>query len=587
MQNGKNAMAVNVDEIVKTDGTAKTNGLKRFSALRPSYLLVVAICTIPLIPGFLAVLLASFSYVPPVGLHHFSFHGYQQVITWHGLAGSILLTVSSTLISTYLALLLCFSILQGIYHRKIWQRIEALIAPLLAMPHVAFAIGFAFLFAPTGMIARLFQHWFSIDLSHKSWFSLVQDPHAIGLTLVLALKETPFLILMSIPIIQQLNVTKLAQVSQSMGYSINQLWWKVVLPQWLPKMRFALFSVLAYGVSVVDLSVIMGPNRPPTLAALVWQWFNDANLSHIPRAAAGAMLLFAIASLILLFAVFIEKLSVHFCHRWQYSGRYGLPLPGKTALAFITLLTTVLFPLMLIWSFALRWRFPNIWPSHLSSRFWQQEWPNLWPTIGSSVMLALCCATCALLLALIAHEYRAKYRWHLPNYVIALPMLIPQLSVLLGIQITSLFLASNQYFLWVLWAHIFFAFPYVYLSMDGPWRSYNNHYSHTALSLGKSPLSTLLRVKLPILRPAVAYAWAIGASVSLAQYLPTLMLGGGRISTITTEAVALSSGFDRRITAIYALWQAALPFVFFAIAILVGKSRWSSKTLMHRSSKQA
>ncbi|MCV5737738.1 ABC transporter permease, partial [Escherichia coli] len=65
-----------------------------------------------------------------------------------------------------------------------------------------------------------------------------------------------------------------------------------------------------------------------------------------------------------------------------------------------------------------------------------------------------------------------------------------------------------------------------------------------------------LKVKLPILLPAIAFAWAIGISVSLAQYLPTLVLGAGRISTITTEAVALSSGFDRRVTAIYAIWQA-------------------------------
>ncbi|MFA0252727.1 thiamine ABC transporter permease, partial [Vibrio sp. 10N.261.45.A4] len=36
----------------------------------------------------------------------------------------------------------------------------------------------------------------------------------------------------------------------------------------------------------------------------------------------------------------------------------------------------------------------------------------------------------------------------------------------------------------------------------------------------------------------------------------------------TTEAVALSSGFDRRVTAIYALWQALLPLIFFFIAIL-------------------
>ncbi len=42
-------------------------------------------------------------------------------------------------------------------------------------------------------------------------------------------------------------------------------------------------------------------------------------------------------------------------------------------------------------------------------------------------------------------------------------------------------------------------------------------------------------------------ALAVGFAVSIGQYLPTLLLGWGRVPTITTEAVALSSGGDRRI----------------------------------------
>jgi putative thiamine transport system permease protein len=57
----------------------------------------------------------------------------------------------------------------------------------------------------------------------------------------------------------------------------------------------------------------------------------------------------------------------------------------------------------------------------------------------------------------------------------------------------------------------------------------------------------------------------------LAQYLPTLILGAGRIATVTTEAVALSSGFDRRVTAIYALFQALLPLLFFTFAVIVNR----------------
>ncbi|MGT0150392.1 hypothetical protein ACT691_17000 [Vibrio metschnikovii] len=68
------------------------------------------------------------------------------------------------------------------------------------------------------------------------------------------------------------------------------------------------------------------------------------------------------------------------------------------------------------------------------------------------------------------------------------------------------------------------AFPLVYLALDGAWKSYSADYHKIAASLGKSDWSIFCRVKAPLLRPAMLYAWAVGVSVRLAQYLPTLML---------------------------------------------------------------
>ena len=539
--------------------------------LRLSYLLLILICIVPIIPGFSGVILSSFSYVPPIGLHEPSWLGYQQMWQWTGWIKSLLLSLFSALFSTYLAALFCFAILQQLWNHKYWRKVEALLSPLLAMPHVAFAIGFAFLFAPTGMIARLASQLLNVEFSAHSSAWLIHDPYAIGLTLALAFKEIPFLLLMSIPILQQLNLKQSHQVASSLGYAPHQMWLKVVFPQWLAKMRFAFFAVIAYGVSVVDLALILGPTNPPTLAILVWQWFNDPDLALMPRASAGAMVLFLLASSLMLLVIAIEKCLTRWWADWHFSGRFGYRLPGMAIFSVSALLAALMLPLLVIWSFAHRWRFPDLFPSKLSDRFWQLEWANIAPTLTNSLSLAVISATFALFLGLIAQEYKARHTRHIPDYVIALPMLIPQLSLLFGLQVTSLYLSGDRYLLWVAWSHVFFAFPFVYLALDGPWKSYNNNFTKTALSLGKSPIAVFLQVKIPLLLPAILYAWAVGASVSLAQYLPTLILGGGRFATITTEAVALSSGFDRRITAIYAIWQAILPFVFFSASIVIGR----------------
>lgn len=546
--------------------------------LHALYILLIVVCILPTIPGLVGVVSSALGYIPPVGLNTVTLDGFSQVFAWAGVEESILLTLFSTLASSYLACFITFIILLSSWKTRFWRRIEITLSPLLAMPHVAFAIGFAFLFSPTGIGARTLFNLFGYDSGNQGLAEgalLVKDPYAFGLIFMLALKEIPFLLLMSIPILQQLNVDQVEKVSSSLGYSRAQTWCKCVFPQWFAKLRFPMLAVLAYSLSVVDVALIIGPTNPPTFAVLVWQWFSEPDLSLLPRASAGAVVLFILASLIIGFARLIEWLVTKHFRQWQSSGRFGLVLPGNAAFTVVLFISIVMIPITILWSFAQRWRFPDLLPSRFSLRFWQVEWDSILTTLNDSIMIAIVCSTSALVLALIAHEYRLRYRWKLPGYVIAIPMLVPQLSLLFGMQITTLYIDSNAYLFWVCWAHVFFAFPYVYLSLDGPWRSFDEGLTRVALSLGKSPFHAWCKVKLPILLPAILFAWAIGISVSLAQYLPTLMLGAGRISTITTEAVALSSGFDRRVTAIYALWQALLPLIFFSIAMLL--SRFNAK----------
>lgn len=547
--------------------------------LRLVYLILIFVCITPIVPGAVGVVLSSLSYVPPIGLNHFSFGGFADVFQWSAVWQSITLTVVTTILSCCLSALLCFSILQASWQHKRWGWIEKLLSPLLAMPHVAFAIGFAFLFSPTGMLSR----GLTALLDAGSVSFLVKDPYGLGLSVALALKEVPFLLLMSIPILKQLKIRQLSAVTSSLGYSPSQFWWKAVFPQWFSRMRFPLIAVIAYGASVVDIGLILGPTNPPTFAVLVWQWFSEPDLSLFPRAAAGAVVLFVICCLLIGLLRLTEWLITARFRRWLISGRKGVSLPGKSILTLLLAINLFIIPVTILWSFAARWRFPDLLPSRFSMRFWQAEWNSVLPTIQDSLVLALLSSSIALVLALVAHEYQKKHKLHIPHLVIALPILVPQLSLLFGIQVTTLYLNSGSYYFWVVWSHIFFAFPYVFLALDGPWRSYDDGYTKTALSLGKSPLYVWFKIKMPILFSAIMFAWATGASVSLAQYLPTLMLGAGRISTITTEAVALSSGFDRRVTSIYAIWQALLPFIFFAFAFLV--SRLQGKAIYYRRRK--
>ena len=536
--------------------------------------ITLLICFLPLLPGLIGLFLSAFGFMPMLGHYHFSLAGFYQLAHWPGIFTSIEITLLITISSTLFSIILAFSILQSCWQHPWWNKLENLLAPILALPHVAIAIGLAFLLTPSGFVDRLF-NLFIDDTDFINW-QVVNSQYGLGQIIALIIKEVPFLLFMSIPLLKQLNLNKILQTAQSLGYSSEQTWQKIILPQWLPKIRFSIFAVMAYSLSVVDVSLVIGPNRPATLPVLVWQWLNDAHMSTLPQASAGAFLLLLICIALIYFIIFSEWLVLKKFQNWQISGRFSFPMPGKSILLFIYSISIMAIVILFIWTFAQRWTYPNILPSNWSLLFWLQEWEYLWEIIRTSIYLALSSASLALIFVIILHENnskmnKSKFSFAVPHLLIAIPIIAPQLSLLFGIQIATLYIASQQYYLWVLWAHLFFVFPYIYLALDGPWRSYDNRLDMIGLSLGMPPFKVWMKIKMPILLPAIVIAWAVGISVSLAQYLPTLMLGAGRISTLTTEAVALVNGQDRRISAIYALLQSLLPFLFYIVALSIGR----------------
>ncbi|MGF1723735.1 ABC transporter permease [Photobacterium nomapromontoriensis] len=539
------------------------------------YVIALLLCFTPLLPGLLGLLLPAISWLPPLGYHSPDLTAFGLVSAWPGLSTSICLTLFTGIGSSWLALLFSFFILRRYWDTSRWQWLENTLSPMLALPHVAFAIGFAFLFSPSGWIYRLLE-W--VGINTQQGLSIIQDPYGIGLLLALAIKETPFLLLMSIPVLQQLQTSRLNAVSASLGYDHKQSWLRVVLPLLLPKLRLPLFAVAAYGLSVVDVALIIGPSRPTTLAVLVWQWFNEPDLQQLPRAAVGALLLLTITLVVLGGFRAIEWLLLSHHRRWLLKG--ALPRKGSQPAWFhqliplytpFILLPILVVPILTVWSFAQRWRFPELFPSRFSTRFWQQELEPLLQLSTNSILLALISSAIALILAIGCLEYRQKHHRGLPNWLIAIPLVVPQLSLLFGVQVATYLIPGQHYWLWVVWSHLFFVFPYLYLTLDGAWRSYDVRLDQCSRSLGMTGWQTWWQIKRPQVQPAILMGLAVGISVSLAQYLSTQMLGAGRISTVTTEAVALASGQDRRVTAIYGLLQGVLPFIFFSMAFVTNR----------------
>jgi putative thiamine transport system permease protein len=184
--------------------------------------------------------------------------------------------------------------------------------------------------------------------------------------------------------------------------------------------------------------------------------------------------------------------------------------------------------------------------------------------------LATTLASLTLAIAWLEGEDRARRgRAGWAQALIYLPLLVPQIGFLYGLNVLFLTIGISGGMLAVIWAQMLFVFPYVMIALSDPWRALDRQHLRAAAALGAPPWRRLVAVKLPMLVRPLMVAAAIGFAVSIAQYLPTLFMGAGRIATLTTEAVTLASGSDRRVVGVYAVLQAGLPFLAYGAALLV------------------
>ena len=199
----------------------------------------------------------------------------------------------ATLISSVLSTVLAFGIAALLatlhYPGAVWAALQRRLPVLLSVPHAAFAIGLFFLIAPSGWLARAVAYSFQW-ISPPDW-GTVQDRYGLSLALALAIKESWFLLWVLAAVLGEQAVSRQMVMGRSLGYSRAQTWMLIVWPQLLPRLVWPVLAVFAYGLSVVDMAVILGPGTPPTLAVLVWHWLTDPNPELQARGSAASLVL--------------------------------------------------------------------------------------------------------------------------------------------------------------------------------------------------------------------------------------------------------------------------------------------------------
>jgi putative thiamine transport system permease protein len=483
--------------------------------------LAIAVLAGPILFGLAGTILPAFGYLPALGGTGFTLAHVEKLAVQPGIVMSGLISLAAGLVTTAVSLGMVMLFVAGWAGTRIFSRIQHLVSPLLSVPHAAAAFGLAFLIAPSGMIARIASPWLT-GWERPPDLLIVNDPMGLSMMAGLVVKEIPFLLLIALAALPQVDLLRTRALAASLGYGRISGFLHGVWPPLYRQMRLAVFAVIAFATSVVDVAAILGPTTPAPLAVRLVGWMNDPELSMRFFASAGALFQLCVTAAALLIWIALERLGAAVLRRLRRSGlrfRRDAWLRRAALVAMITAALTVLAGLatLAVWSFAWLWQFPDALPETFTAKIWMKTAPRLTAPLSVTLVVAVASTALAIaltLLCLMRENETGRVAGRRALLFLYLPLLVPQAAFLFGLQLLFVFTGGVASLPALVLAHLTFVMPYVFLSLSDPWRAYDRRYEAIAAGLGKSRSATLLRIRLPMLSRAILVAAAVGFAVS-------------------------------------------------------------------------
>ncbi len=513
---------------------------------------------------------------------------FLTLLSTPGIATSAITSLVSGLLTPAISLAIVFLFLAATQGNRIGNAIAKLSAPVLAIPHAAAAFALTLLLAPSGVASRVIASLLGWDLPPDYLF--INDPNGLALILGLVLKEAPFLLLISLAALPSLGAPRRVALARTLGYKPTTAWLLTVAPVLYPLVRLPLFAVIVFASSAVDVALILGPSLPPTLSVRLLEWFVAPEIESRQLASAAALLQLVVSLSALGIWLLFERVVARAFAPLAARGASRLSARRVTYDTALTSLGNALLPLslafiligigaLMLTSVGTEWRYPALVPSVWSTQQWTSALSEWRAPLFNATMIALLSVTAALALSLFTLEAQARSSVSTARIAtfLYLPLLVPQVVFISGIAVLAERALLPPSLTLVAAGHFLFVLPYVYLTLQGGYARFDTRWLMLARTLGASNTVCFWRIRLPLLSTQLVTAVMLGLAISLSLYLPTQILGAGRIPTLTTEAIALVSSGNRSTIGTWALLQSALPTLCFMLALVLPRLIWSRR----------
>ncbi len=244
--------------------------------------------------------------------------------------------------------------------------------------------------------------------------------------------------------------------------------------------------------------------------------------------------------------------------------RFAASLGRLTALLALAGLAAPVLPLAL-WSAAAAWPWPALLPTVWSLRSWQllqDSDAGLWDAVGTSLAIASVVTCLALLISLPLARvvgqglFRGKAAL---EAAMLMPLLLPSFVAAMGLHESFLAWGVTDTIPAVVLMHLIPTTPYMLRTLATAFALLGQRQEDQARSLGANPRQVLWHVTLPRLLPAVLLGCTFVFVASLGEYLLTLLIGGGMVTTLPVVLYPYIAAGDRSVAAMGSLLLAAGP----------------------------
>ncbi len=221
----------------------------------------------------------------------------------------------------------------------------------------------------------------------------------------------------------------------------------------------------------------------------------------------------------------------------------------------------LLLPLIVIflWSFAKNWPWPKLLPDNFGLRGWAyflNPSSRSIPILLFSVFLSLVVTVITLGITIPAAKALALYKFkgkRLIEILIFAPVIVPTVTVAMGIHLQFIKLGLANTFMGVVLIHLIPCIPYSIRILKSVFEIIGEEMEQQAKVLGANSLQIFYYITFPMILPGMISAGSMVFIVSFSQYFLTFLIGGGRIITFSMLMFPYIQSGDRMMGSVYSI----------------------------------